>query len=138
MKAIEEVYAELVTGDYFYGPSDYNPLLRSFGHEILLQVDDEDYQGDSRLVFKDGNRHGLLIFGWGSCSGCDALQACDSLKEVDELRSQLKSEIIWKDSKSELHQFIKDRDWETQYCWHSDETKQFVEKALALLGENHD
>jgi hypothetical protein len=30
-------------------------------------------------------------------------------------------------------EFVRDRDWETQYSWHSDETKEFVEKAFGLL-----
>ena len=55
----------------------YQPLLESFG-EILLKVDDEDYSGDSRLIFKKGEMYGFLIFGWGSCSGCDWLQGCNS------------------------------------------------------------
>ena len=70
-----------------FGFCDYRPMIDSFGYEILLQVDDKDYQGDSRLLFRDVSRYGILIFGWGSCSGCDSLQACESLEDVEKLRN---------------------------------------------------
>jgi hypothetical protein len=133
MKAIRDVYPDLEEEFGWGGPGDYRPLLESFGYEILLQVDDGDYQGDSRLILRDGGRYGLLIFGWGSCSGCDSLQACCSFKDIEELRDQLHKDIIWKDSREEMLQFVRVRDWETQYSWHADETKEFVEKALAML-----
>ena len=50
----------------------YRDLIASMGVENLLQVDDNDYQGDSRILVRDYHRYGLLLFGWGSCSGCDA------------------------------------------------------------------
>ena len=73
--------------------SDYQPILDSFG-EILVQVDDHDYQGDSRVLYSfPSGSIGILIFGWGSCSGCDALQNCTSYDEVDELIRDLYSSI---------------------------------------------
>jgi len=137
MKPIREVYPCLVEDEEkygrFYGPGDYGSLIDSMGFETLLEIHDHDYQGDSRYILKDGDRYGMLIFGWGSCSGCDALQACESFKEIEELRDSLVNSILWYDSKQELHDFIRDRDWELQYCWHQEETKEFVEKSLALL-----
>lgn len=137
MKTIEETYPdqakESESEGHFWAPGDYNPMLQSFEYEILLQVDDSDYQGDSRLIFRNGDQYGLLIFGWGSCSGCDALQACDSMKEIAELRDSLHGQIKW-DSLRGLHDYITNKDWELDYAWHADETKDFVEKAKALLG----
>ena len=125
MKPIEQVFED----NYYH----YDGLLESFGYEKLLQVDDNDYQGDSRLLYRDGDRYGFLSFGWGSCSGCDALQACCDLKEVDELRQQLFGQIIWKDNKAEMRDFLANRDWEAQWCGNRKETKEFVAKALELL-----
>lgn len=137
MKTIEETYPDHAKdereGGYFYGPGDYGPLLQSFEYEILLQVDDSDYQGDSRLIYRNGDQYGMLIFGWGSCSGCDSLQACESMKEIAELRDSLHGQIKW-DSLRGLHDYITGKDWELEYSWHADETKDFVEKAKALLG----
>lgn len=136
MKTIAECYPEDVKEDgslYGGGVGDYSPLLGSFGYEIILQVDDNDCQGDSRILYRDGSRYGLLIFGWGSCSGCDSLQACSSVEEIEELREGLHKNIIWKSSAEEMLGFIKDRDWEAQHSWHDDETKNFVAQAITLL-----
>jgi hypothetical protein len=127
MKPIEEVYPE------FYGTGDYDPLLNSFGWDIVLKVDDGDYQGDSRVLYRDGDRYGLLVFGWGSCSGCDSLQACSTLEEVDEFRTTLRDQTIWKESREEMLAFVRDRDWESQHSWNDDETKEFVQKAMEAL-----
>lgn len=129
MKPIQEVYADFES----WGVSDYDPMLASFGWEIVLKVDDNDYQGDSRVLYRDGDRYGLLVFGWGSCSGCDSLQGCCTIEEIDELRVTLRDQTIWKDSKAEMLEFIRSRDWETQYSWHADETKEFVQKAIEVL-----
>ena len=129
MKPIEEVYPESDGGWW----SDYGPMLESLGWEVVLKVDDNGYQGDSRILFRDGDRYGLLVFGWGSCSGCDSLQGCSTLSEVDELRTDLRDQTIWKDSKAEMFAFVRDRDWEAQYSWHADETKEFVKKAMEAL-----
>jgi hypothetical protein len=121
-------------GEPFYGPSDYNPLIGSFG-EILLQVDDKDYQGDTRVILKRGDEYGLLIFGWGSCSGCDALQACDTYQDIENLRARLESDIKWLPAK-ELLAYLETHDWKGDYSWHDDgETKQFVEQATAMMRE---
>lgn len=135
MRDIRDVYPGLA--GTFFGPRDYGPLLESLGYDILLQVDDDDYQGDSRLILRDGARHGLLIFGWGSCTGCDALQACESYQDIDDLRAKIDGEILWHDGRVALRDFIMHRDWDVQYSYHATETKDFVARALALLaGEN--
>lgn len=129
MIPIEQVYETFEP----WGVGDYQPLLKSMGYEIVLQVDDQDYHGDSRLILRDGDRYGLLIFGWGSCSGCDALCACDSLKEVAELREELHDSIIWKDSRHEMLEFFVNREWDLQYSWHAEETRDFIEKGKEVL-----
>jgi hypothetical protein len=129
MKDIKELYPQ--DGGYFC-ESSYQPILEDFGN-ILLQVDDADYQGDSRVLYQDGERYGYLNFGWGSCSGCDALQSCQSLEQIDELRNGLNRDIQWFDSREEALRFFEGRDWEVQYSWHAEETKEFVERAKALL-----
>lgn len=138
MKDIKEVYPNLEIEDefgynYFDRESDYTPLLESFGYEILLKVDDEGYQGDSRLIFKDGDRYGLLIFGWGSCSGCDALRACESYDEIDKLRHELLNDIRWFNSAKEILDYITHHDWTLEFCWYSDEFKMFIRKAKKIL-----
>ena len=127
MKPISEVYPEHYKkeqkGGSFYGPYDYGPLLESLGHEILLKVDDDDYQGDSRVLMKNGNKYGILIFGWGSCSGCDELQDCKTMKDIENLRTKIANDIKWNDSKWQTIHYIENKDWELEYCWHAEETQ---------------
>ena len=64
MKPIREVYKDC-GDDGWFSVYEYTPLLESLGCDICLQVDDDNYQGDSRVLFRSGNRWGILIFGWG-------------------------------------------------------------------------
>ncbi|MCE5185056.1 MAG: hypothetical protein LLF76_02900 [Planctomycetaceae bacterium] len=115
-----------------YGPRDYQPMLESFG-TILLQVDDDDYQGDSRVLYQDAHRIGYLQFGWGSCSGCDALQAVFTVQGLDNLIKELRDSVIWFDSPREALEYFNRHDWGGDYSWHSEEQKQFIHRAIALL-----
>ncbi len=125
MNPINEVYP-----DKYW--CSYNPLLESFGYPILLQVDDCDYQGDSRLLFQNGDLRGILIFGWGSCSGCDALQGCDTIDEVAELRDRLHDGIRWGSVTGTLD-YLRTHDWAGDYSNGDGKTAEFVEQAIALL-----
>lgn len=107
-------------------------MLDAFG-KIVIQVDDNDYQGDSRLLYDENGKIGLLIFGWGSCSGCDALQACNSLEEVQELCDSLQSDIKWFDDKKQALEYFKNHDWCGDYSWHQTETKEFINKCIDYL-----
>lgn len=136
MKTFDEMYPPTYEGEWedsFYGPGDYQPILNAIG-EIALQVDDRDYQGDSRVLYRDGNRYGLLTFGWGSCSGCDGLQACSSKAEVMELAVKLEQYVKWLLA-PEMIEYLEHPDRELGYSWRDEETKEFKEKALALLKE---
>ena len=125
MKKAEEIYENDRFSWY-----DYQPMLDEFG-EILIQVDEEAYQGDSFLIYKNDNKYGFLTFGWGSCSGCDALQACDTIDEVQELMDSLYNAIKWFDSLQELKCYISDYSIvELQWYFYSDTFKEFREKVL--------
>jgi hypothetical protein len=128
MKPIEEVYP-----DHPHSSGEYGPMLESIGHQILLRVDDSDCQGDSRVLFADGERRGYLQFGWGSCSGCDALQAADSYQELEQLRASLVEAIRWFDSAKDALAWFESHDWEGDYSWHADGQKEFVAHAKAIL-----
>lgn len=111
---------------------DYQPMLDEFG-EILVQVDDNDYQGDSFLIYRNNSQYGLLTFGWGSCSGCDALQACDNINEVQELMNSLYDSITWFNSLQELKDYISNDDIiELKWYYYSDIFKSFREQVLKL------
>lgn len=114
---------------YWY---DYQPMINAFGN-VVVQVDDNDYQGDSRVLYDNDGRIGWLIFGWGSCSGCDALQACDTIDEVQKLCNELQDDIKWFDNKEEALLWVNGRDHEAEWYWHCDESRDFLQKVKDYL-----
>jgi DNA-binding Lrp family transcriptional regulator len=130
MKQANEIY----DASDRYGWDDYKPMLEAIG-TILVQVDDEDYQGDSRVLYSEGNRIGFLQFGWGSCSGCDALQGAETIEQVQELMDELVSQIKWFDNKEDALKFFNEHDWEGDYDYHAKERTEFIEKVKNILQE---
>ena len=115
---------------------DYQPMLDAFG-KVAIQVDDYGYQGDSRLLYDENGKIGVLIFGWGSCSGCDSLQACDSLEEVQELCDSLQEDIKWFGDKKQALEYFTNHDWDGDYSWYQPETEKFINKCIEYLSVDH-
>lgn len=120
-----------MSDDYFCPPT-YRKVVEDFGYEIILEVTDQDYQGDSRFVLRDGYRYGYLYFGWGSCSGCDALQACNSDDDLGKLRAELRGKIVWFDSRKKTREFLETRDWEATEGTYGT-AREFSAAAVRLL-----
>lgn len=115
---------------------DYDDLVKSWGYEIVAQEDFGSYQGDTAVLLRDGERYGWLVFGWGSCTYCDALQGCASEADVRELREQLHADIHWEDSAAALLQWMSTRDWPAvEFAWHEAGFLGFVSKAQGLLAD---
>lgn len=99
---------ELKEIDYI-GSYDYDDLVTSFGYKILDKLDEGSYQGTFIYLLQrpdmSPSMYGLLLVGYGSCSGCDSLQACATYKEVVELRDSLYDDIKWG---SQWEDFIKE------------------------------
>lgn len=125
MKKASEIYNG---GEYWW---DYTPMLEEFG-DILLREDDEGWQGDSFLIYHNDNKYGYLSFGWGSCSGCDALQSCKTISEVQELMDSLYNEIEWYESIKELKESFDDTDWELKWEGHSSAFQRLAKKVMEL------
>jgi len=121
----------------FYGPCNYEKIIDAWGYKELVNVSSEDYQGDTHVILHDTDtdKYGYLTFGWGSCSGCDALQACETWKEIKDLADGLHDAIMWKDSARELLDYFENKDWETEYMWHEEEFKSFLDQSKASLNE---
>lgn len=120
MKPIAEVYPDcrtvssLTDDRYFDYPTNYQPMLESLEGDIIAQADQADYSGDSLVLYSKGITFGFLSFGWGSCSGCDSLQACCSYTDIDKLRTRLKDGIQWK-TLDEMLNFLRNHDWEGSF-----------------------
>lgn len=126
MNAIENVWANIVQWGQGSG---YPALIDSMGVETIIHADEGDYQGDSFYLLRDGQRYGYLSFGWGSCSGCDALQGCDSASDLSKLRDELAEDIMWFDAVGDALNFMKNHDWEGDYNY----SQAFITKAIEYL-----
>ena len=133
MKNAKELYPEYWDEEQkegsFFGPYDYDPIINEIGN-VLIKIDDDDYQGDSRILYEKDGKYGFLIFGWGSCSGCDSLQRCENIKEIQDLIDELVNDVKWFDSLEELQDYFSEKDWELEYSWHDQETKEFIDQVL--------
>lgn len=130
------VYQISING-FGWGFSDYEVMVSAFGQRVLVAVDEDDYQGDSFRLIADGDepgqRYGLLIFGWGSCSGCDALQACESAEELQTLADQLQDSIKWFSDKDTLREYMQNHDWEGDWSWHQEAMHDFRRQVMEFL-----
>jgi hypothetical protein len=126
------LFPDCQTDGSFDSPYDYSPIINSFG-QVVLQVDDDDYQGDTfALLSKDGS-FGFLSFGWGSCSVCDALQGCESYEELGGLIAGLEHGIKWFDSLPTAQSYIGDDEARKgSYYYHADTWNSFRDQVLLL------
>ena len=124
------------------GYYDYEPIINSFGRNVL-QIDTEGYQGDSWVLYDNidydfnlrepTRKIGYLEYGWGSCSGCDALQACNSIDEVQELADELEQSIKWFDGYKEALDWFETHDWKGDWSFGMPAKKAFVGMATIYL-----
>lgn len=103
----------------------YDDLIESMDVEVLIEKHDGSYQGDSFYLVQKGDEYGLLIFGWGSCSGCDALEGCSTYERVVELRNDMYEEIDWMPL-DEFKNYVLNKDFETEWYCYSDGGKDFI------------
>lgn len=115
-----------------YNYQSYDQMVDAMNGEVVLSVHDNDYQGDSRYLMKDGDRFGVLIFGWGSCSGCDAFEGCDSNEERESLKRDLENSIEWR-SLDELIEWLNSHDYEGSWYWRSKEMRDFIKQVFEYL-----
>lgn len=102
--------------DGVYVPGGYQELIDSMEHTTVLTETQGDYQGSSLVLLRDGqNQYGILRFGWGSCSGCDALQACSTEKELIELRDRLASQVVWYKDWTTMMNYLATKDTVTEW-----------------------
>jgi hypothetical protein len=133
MSRAQLLYPDAKEGSY--APfCDYDPIIENFG-EVLVRVDDNNYHGDSRVLYHRDGRYGLFVFGWGSCSGCDSLRACKTFADVAQLIDELEDDIKWFDTLSELKTYVADDELQSgSYHYHCKEWQAF-RKAVAEWAE---
>lgn len=113
-------------GRYYYRGS-WETLVSEWGYEIIDSRFCGDYHGDYVALLDDGLRLGLAVVGYGSCSGCDALQACESPEEVAGLSEGVRSDVRWFATPAEFAAYVEDRtDTGTDWYWYEREINEFL------------
>lgn len=119
--------------DYWWYSGGYADLVDSFEVETIFDEHDDDYQGDSYYLLKDGDKFGILIFGWGSCSGCDALQGCYTFEEVVTLRDELWQSISW-DTLDATKTWVESHDFGDDWYSYRDAGRKFANRLYEYFG----
>ncbi len=134
---MKEIEYDTYSDGEFCEQSEYSRLIDSMEVETIVKVDEEAYQGDSWALLRgqDG-RLGYLQFGWGSCSGCDALQGCDTPEEVVKLRDELYASIKWFSTIAETKAFFDSHDWEGDYDADNESRKLFRKLVETWIEKN--
>lgn len=102
--------------------------------EILVDCSDNDYQGETFTLVRKVGQYGVLNYGWGSCSGCDAAQAVTSGAEANTLRDDLYHGIRWFDTGEELFAWV-DGDHDLQWYGHDSAFQAFLRELQSKRDE---
>ena len=122
----------------------YETIVNSWEYEVLAFETTGSYQGDHEVLFSDSEgRYGFLVVGYGSCSGCDLLEAIipysymetQDWTEVDTFRNELKGDIRWFDTTEDALTFLRSKiegDVNSWYSWDR-EINEVMEKFIELI-----
>lgn len=78
-----------------YDMPGYHEMLEANGLKVLAWETFGSYQGDYAVIVKKDGLLGFVVIGYGSCSGCDSLEACDTQEDYDSLMSSVLKSISW-------------------------------------------
>lgn len=113
---------------------DYGPIDLALG-EHLVNVRDDDYQGDTRILLRSPEgKFAIYTYSWGSCHGCDFAQACGSVQEMLDYANAAYDNLKWSDRNgvlAELSGMAKD-----DFGWHDKDTEEFIRQCRAWFSEH--
>ena len=116
------------------GTVSYSTLTNQLGNP-LVTVSTADYSGDTYILMANTKGDfGVLTFGWGSCSGCDALEAAyhdwDALQRVAD---DVERSVRWYGSRAEVLDYLQSENRKFEHSWGSAEYQDFIAKAIEYL-----
>jgi hypothetical protein len=116
--------------------TDYTPIIDHLGWAQIV-IHDRGYSGDTFVLYpaRVGNHYHVLVIGWGSCSGCDALQACKTYADIDSLIEQLYNKRIYLDDYAALLAYVNSPARDFDHYAHTSTWPAF-RAAIRALGPN--
>lgn len=94
-----------LTDDGYTEFYEYAPIVNYLGTPVF-QDGWGEWQGDAFIVIRKDSRWGFICIGYGSCTGCDALQGCHTHEELGELISNIERSVHWTDTKDQLVEWL--------------------------------
>lgn len=117
--------------DKFIPANTYYEMVTNWDYKIVATECFGDYQGDEVYILEDkhSDKVGLAVIGYGSCGGCDALEAAyGNANELRALSQDLYNNVVWFDDYASFEAFVNSEKVETQWYWYEEEMKQFIKK----------
>lgn len=113
-------------------------------YDMVVMESDNDYQGDTYGLIKDGGRWGYVVDGFGSCEGCDPWMGTrgylwenepteDVSAELNLMVERLDNSIRWFDSLDELWQYLNSDDIGLEWYGWADGFGNFKEKVKEIM-----
>lgn len=119
-----------MTYEYYSPPMHYDDIVATQG-EVIKDWVIGQWQGDYVYLLKNNDLYSIVIIGYGSCSGCDAWEACENDEEFEELKQSVLNRIVW-GSKQDIIDELNDKEMNRWYV-HDEEWKEVREEILELL-----
>ena len=121
-----------------YTAPSYEEGLKSRFIEVIGSQTFGHYQGDYIFIVKNSEGElGVVVVGYGSCSGCDALEACETEEQFNSLIDSIVANIKWGSKKkliSYVKNEVKDNDW-----YRSDKGfQESIKTLIALIEKGHE
>jgi hypothetical protein len=116
----------------------YLPAIKAMGLVELAGADLGYYQGDYVMLVKDGEYStsgrdfGLLVIGYGSCSGCDTWQAADGPAERAKAVLAVLEQGKWFETLDEAKAYITSDDELLKWHAHEEGWAPFVADVQAV------
>jgi hypothetical protein len=118
-----------------YWHSSYEEIVWDFGAEVTDTETLGSYQGDLLFLLRDGEQFGFLVVGYGSCSGCDSLEAAgENVEKVQALADGLFNGIHWEPTAAAMVEYLRRRDPANDFWYERDgEGGAAVERFITKL-----
>ena len=114
----------------------YLDLVEAAGLMVLESESVGSYQGEEYVLVRDleSTKFGVLNYGYGSCSGCDLLEAAKSVKDLEDIRDGFRNAVELFDSPKDLLARIEDPKWIDDFYDKPDNFAKLCRNKLVELG----
>lgn len=120
-----------MTYEYYSAPMGYDGIIATQG-EILKDWIIGDYQGDYVYLVKNNDKYAFTVVGYGSCSGCDALEACENDEDFNRLKESIINDIVW-GTKQDVYDYVFNQEANRWY-FYEEEWAVVRKEIMEILG----